>query len=45
MGGATGPGGDDGHAPAGAASDARDAGGLEGVGEGHLRQDGGEPTY
>jgi hypothetical protein len=35
-------GGDDGGTGAGAAGDARDAHGVEGVGQGHRRQDGGE---
>jgi hypothetical protein len=42
--GATGTRRDPRHAVAGAAGDAVDAGGLEGLGEGHGRQDSGEPA-
>ena len=42
--GATRPRGDQGGAGAGAAGDARDAGGVEGFGEGHRGQDGGQPA-
>ena len=41
-GGATRPGGDEGGLAAGHAGDAVDAGGLDGLGQGHIRQDGGE---
>jgi hypothetical protein len=44
VGGATRPGGDDGGAGAGEADDARDTGGVEGLGQGHRRQNGGEPA-
>jgi hypothetical protein len=43
MGGATRPGRDHGRAGAGEAGDAVDACGLNGLGESHRRQDGGEP--
>ena len=39
VGGATRPGGDDGGAPPGAAGAARDAGGCNGCGQGHLGED------
>ncbi len=39
VGGATRPGGDDGGAPPGEAGDAVDAGGGDGLGQGHVRQD------
>jgi hypothetical protein len=44
MGGATRACGDDGGAGAGEAGDAMDAGGLDGFGQRHGRQDGGETT-
>jgi hypothetical protein len=42
--GVTGAGGDQGGAGAGAAGDAVEAGGFDGVGPRHDRQDGGEPV-
>jgi hypothetical protein len=39
VGGATRPGGDDGGAPPGEAGDAMDAGGVDGLGQGHLGED------
>jgi hypothetical protein len=39
VGGATRPGGDDGGAPPGEAGDAVDAGGVEGLGQGHVGED------
>jgi hypothetical protein len=44
VGGAKGPRGDEAGAPPGAAGDARDARGVEGLGPGQRRQDGGEPA-
>jgi hypothetical protein len=42
VGGATRPGGDEGGAPPGAAGDAREAGGFEGLSQGHAGENGGE---
>jgi hypothetical protein len=42
VGGAKWPGGDQGHAPVGEVGDAMNTGGVEGFGQGHRRQDGGD---